>query len=1655
MEPASSEGLPQDQTSPISLATPDITPWLFEYGDDRPSLSYSKPSILSSLKGFFKAALPVSLSKRIQRSSTFANHPILIGTSYHTTTTHKLSAPPPSPDLLTQKTRKFLRTISIPSLLSSSVEESTSLSPETSLQRILVNDVVERSALGSQFQIQAFQRATVSDSVSLISQASSDIKTHSTPGPLITGLTSPEIRAVETIPVRKGVKTISWSTPDSWNSVGTAVSDPTQFGTDKENHTFYMPIDENPSRAQGLGSTSGKEGQPYSSSPDRSEPKYKLRVYRSNGTYNVVSLDLDTSVAQLQTALHKGFSVHRELHRLYLQECNRERLLAPSEMPAPILQRRLELAGYNEKDGLQIVGASDIQFLLKFIFKSERLGGEEEQDIIYDSFEFVNLAGKSLRTVPIMLYRYSQTIVTLDLSKNPLLEIPRDFIESCTQLRELRMVNMTMTKVPQSVRHGITLHRLDLSCNRIVDLEDAGLDCLHGLLSLKIQNNRLTQLPSRFADLNLLRFLNISNNQLLVLPSVVYSLTSLVDLDISFNMISYLSPNLDALVNLEKLILFGNKMRTFPEEITGLVSLTELDCRRNSLADISVISRVSSLQILRADHNCIRTLDLSLGPGIKELEISNNDVTALNIRSSSITMRPLFLTYLDISHSNLISLDDFAIGTLKSLSTLKMDHNQLKNIPEAICNLSGLVHLSCSNNFLETLPGAIGNLLKLNFLDSHRNKLINIPQSLWLCGALQSINLTSNRIRFWHYLPEYDTPLQRRGGGQNHQHSSGMDVMSLSSVPPLALSLQTLCLGDNGLQEDIFHTLKLLQELSVINLSSNSIREIPTSFLRTPSSLQEIYLSSNNLMTLPSEDLHRFKELKVLFLNGNKLQSLPTELGKVWNLNALDVGSNLLKYNVNNWEFEWNWNFNPRLQYLNFSGNKRLEIKPDRLSARTGSGSEPTGTQIMLQKQLTAFSNLNELHVLGLMDVTTMFMQSIPEESQNLRIRTSLSELNGMGYGIADMLGKLPSPNIFDLAIPLFRETRDECLVGMFGQARPPSRNTARLALFLRDTFPAAFTAALDALDPNKDERIADAMRRAFLNVNQKLFEYLAFYDGTSRKGSNSSTDSVLVGDIHRLKAGASAVVIYVVGKTLYVANVGNFQAVISRKGIASVVSIKHNPFDPGEMARIRLAEGWVSPDGMVNDAAFSSRSFGYFHLQPAVNSRPYICEWRLSHGDEFIIIASNNLWDYISYQLAVDITCACNEGPMRAAERLRDLAFGYGAEGNIMVMVLNIGDTLGPDETNSQLNKGEIKGEEPSSNPQESSLYCSLHSKTSLTLQKTPEVAKNATSAFDLRGKTMSFSNEEIKLRRPKRILRPDGFEGICNLSSFIKISTRPLRAGGFCDIYSGDLINESNEPEPVALKMLRLFNTEREEHLARAKKMFRKEVSLWCRLQHPYVLPFYGTCEMDESRLFMVSPWAAGGNSLQFLRQNPATDRCRLLWQTSSALAYLHSGLDIPPIVHGDLKADNVLVSSTGDALLCDFGLSRYVEDILSKSGSSSAGRGGGHARFMAPERLVPPKDAPYGSRATTHSDVFAFASLMLQIYTEDVPFGSLTPEPQAILKLSKGELPPRPTGTLILERGCDDYVWQLMVECWAYDPDKRPTMDYVMKQLRGLLE
>ncbi|OSX65692.1 hypothetical protein POSPLADRAFT_1177202 [Postia placenta MAD-698-R-SB12] len=994
---------------------------------------------------------------------------------------------------------------------------------------------------------------------------------------------------------------------------------------------------------------------------------YQIRIYRANGSYHVVRINLSVTVEQLAPMLGKRLLLdpEREPHRLYLRERGRERVLAPTERPANIVRRRLEQAGYDQADGLDVLGADDLAFLLRFVYKSEVLGPVAD-DLQIDQYDGIDLTGRSLRTVPVMLYPHAEAIVSLNLSRNPMLEIPLDFIQSCTTLRELRLSHMAMKKVPQSIRRCRTLHRLDLSCNRIVDLDDAGLDWIPELRSLKVQNNRMAGLPFYFPRLRALKELNISNNKFRELPAVVSEITNLVDLDISFNMIEKLPENTGELHALERLIIIGNQVTEFPASVADLANLQMLDCRRNNISDLSLVGVLPKIQQIVADHNSVHALDITFSSSLKHLDVSHNDITQLTVIPGPLR-QPYALTHLDLSNGKLSALDEHALAQLTVLETLRFDHNSIRYIPDSLGELSHLVHLSCSNNQLRALPETIGRLQKLETLEAHNNSLPELPATLWHCASLQLINATSNLLHSWRLPPLHSMNMSTNSssGSLSARKMSSSGSVTTRVLPPLVFSLERLYLGENRLTDDTLHPLALLQELRVLNLSFNEIQEMPPSFFRNLSHLRELYLSGNKLSAIPTEDLPRLIKLEVLFLNGNRLQTLPKEIGKLTNLTVVDAGSNILKYNIFNWEFDWNWNFNTSLQYLNLSGNKRLEIRTDVAPVRDDEK----------RRVLADFSGLTQLRVLGLMDITATNGASIPDENEDRRVRTSLSEVNGMGYGIADTLGVTEHLNMLDLVQPQFRAKNDEAIFAMFGRASHIGNNHW-LNNYLHSKFLEVYIIELNRIKPAVGEAVQDALRRAFLKLNRHLHDFL-YASASNRKMSHVSTSTSNPRDMNK-RSGASGIVLHLVGRKLYVANIGRSLAVISREGNATLLSRKHDPFDRQETSRIRSAEGWVSPKGLVNDEIDVARSFGFYNLLPVVNARPHISEYDLTEQDEFVIVGNSGLWDHVSYQTAVDIARTERGDPMIAAQKLRDLAISHGAEGTTMIMVIAVADLFG-----------------------------------------------------------------------------------------------------------------------------------------------------------------------------------------------------------------------------------------------------------------------------------------------------------------------------------------------------------------------------------------
>jgi adenylate cyclase len=160
------------------------------------------------------------------------------------------------------------------------------------------------------------------------------------------------------------------------------------------------------------------------------------------------------------------------------------------------------------------------------------------------------------------------------------------------------------------------------------------------------------------------------------------------------------------------------------------------------------------------------------------------------------------------------------------------------------------------------------------------------------------------------------------------------------------------------------------------------------------------------------------------------------------------------------------------------------------------------------------------------------------------------------------------------------------------------------------------------------------------------------------------------------MTSGAVATIMYLQNMELYVSNVGDAQALlIDSEGGHRVITRKHAPAEADERIRIREAGGYVSRQGKLNDALEVSRAFGFVQHLPGVIACPHTARISLKESDEIIVIASRELWDYLTMDFAVDVARSERGDLMRAAQKLRDLAIAFGATGKIMVMMLGVSD--------------------------------------------------------------------------------------------------------------------------------------------------------------------------------------------------------------------------------------------------------------------------------------------------------------------------------------------------------------------------------------------
>ncbi|CAM8981929.1 unnamed protein product [Rhodiola kirilowii] len=191
----------------------------------------------------------------------------------------------------------------------------------------------------------------------------------------------------------------------------------------------------------------------------------------------------------------------------------------------------------------------------------------------------------------------------------------------------------------------------------------------------------------------------------------------------------------------------------------------------------------------------------------------------------------------------------------------------------------------------------------------------------------------------------------------------------------------------------------------------------------------------------------------------------------------------------------------------------------------------------------------------------------------------------------------------------------------------------------------------------------SETLREAFMKTDAEFRDEVNMLLRTKR---------IIKNDWH---PGCTSIVALLAGNKLFVANAGDCRTIICRAGRPVQLSRDHVASCAEERMRVINAGGevkWQLDTWRVGPAALQvTRSFGDDDLKPFVTAEPEITETVLTVDDEYLVMASDGLWDVISNDEVVRIIKETVKEAGMCSKRLATEAAERGSKDNITVIVV------------------------------------------------------------------------------------------------------------------------------------------------------------------------------------------------------------------------------------------------------------------------------------------------------------------------------------------------------------------------------------------------
>ena len=184
-----------------------------------------------------------------------------------------------------------------------------------------------------------------------------------------------------------------------------------------------------------------------------------------------------------------------------------------------------------------------------------------------------------------------------------------------------------------------------------------------------------------------------------------------------------------------------------------------------------------------------------------------------------------------------------------------------------------------------------------------------------------------------------------------------------------------------------------------------------------------------------------------------------------------------------------------------------------------------------------------------------------------------------------------------------------------------------------------------------------------------------------------------------------------------------------------------------------------------------------------------------------------------------------------------------------------------------------------------------------------------------------------------------------------------RRLGRGGMADVY---LAQQTSLKRQVAIKVLKADLAEDDGYVRR----FHHEAQAAAALVHPNIVQIFEVGEAEGVH-FIAQEYVRGQNLKQFISRNGATDplmAVNVIRQVASALQKAAQ----MAVVHRDIKPENIMLATTGEVKVTDFGLAR-ITDSAQQNELTQIGITLGTPLYMSPEQVE-------GSSVDARSDIYS---------------------------------------------------------------------------------